>query len=146
MKQAIKFIFIYYSVSIAILILSQTVLGLLTMEIFAYAIWLYVFYLIIGIIVFLLFGLLADKYKLSFNNRLIWYVILSLFILNSIPFFEENRILTLEVFKGLFGRSEFEFSNIGLHVIAVISFIISYLICFFHKNKFKQIPKADAAQ
>jgi hypothetical protein len=144
MKEAIKFILIYHGVSIALLILSQTVLGLLSTEIFSYAIWLYVFYLIIGVMVFFLFGLLADRYKLSSNVRLIWYIILSLFILNSIPFFEENRILTLEVLKGLLGRGKLEFSNIGLHVVAVISFIVSYLIYFFYKNKFGQVPKTKA--
>lgn len=144
MKKAIRFILIYHGVSIALLILSQTLLELLTMEIFAYAIWLYVFYLIIGVVVFFLFGSLADRFKLSSNVRLIWYIILSLFILNSIPFFEENRILTLEVLKSLSGSGKLEFGNMGLHVIAAISFIVSYLICFFHKNKFRQVPNTKA--
>jgi hypothetical protein len=130
MKAALKFNLIYSGISILLLILMQIILGILTMETFSFAIWLYIFYLIIGIGVFPLWGLLTDRFQLSSGAKLVWYAILILFILNSIPFFDEGKIITLEAIKGLLGYGQLEVVDIGVHLISIIGFVISYLICF----------------
>lgn len=133
MKEAIRFIFIYSIVSVLILMLWQIVLHPLSAEIFSYAIWLYIFYAVVGAVVFLLFGLLSNRYRLSFKVRVICYAILCLFVLNSIPLFGEKKFLTFDVIKGLLVQKT-EPIDIGVHIIAIVSFIISSAVVF-RKNK-----------
>lgn len=134
MKEAIRFILIYSVVCILILVLSQIAFHLLSAEIFSYAIWLYIFYTVVGVAVFLLFGFLSTKYKLSLNTRVICYAILCLFVLNSIPLFGEKKFLTFDAIKGLLAQKT-EFIDVGVHVIAIASFVISSLVVF-RRNKF----------
>lgn len=136
MKEAIRFIFIYSIVSVLILMLWQIVLHPLSAEIFSYAIWLYIFYAVVGAVVFLLFGLLSNRYRLSFKVRVICYAILCLFVLNSIPLFGEKKFLTFDVIKGLLVQKT-EPIDIGVHIIAIASFIISSAVVF-RKNKVVQ--------
>lgn len=129
MKKAVNFILIYSIVSALMLILWQIVLHPLGAEIFSYAIWLYVFYAVVGIVVFLLFGLFSDRYRLSFRVRLICYAILCLFVLNSIPLLGEKKFLTFDVIKSLFSQN-YEPIDIGIHIIAIVSFCISFVVVF----------------
>lgn len=112
----------------------QIILGLLTMEIFSFVLWLHIFYLVIGIVVFVLFGLLADKFKLPSKTRFILYALFILLTINGIPFFEEGQILTLELIKGLVEHSEQRDVGIIIHSTALLSFTITYLI-HFRKSK-----------
>jgi hypothetical protein len=137
MGEAVKFSLIYSVLSIIALILFQILFKILSVEIFSYAIWLYIFYLVIGIALFFIFGLLTYRYKLSFNIRIVSYVLLCLLLLNSIPFFDERKILTVETIKRLF-TNNYEFSNLGVHVIAIISFVITYLI-YLKKHKIEEV-------
>lgn len=79
--------------------------------------------MVIGIVIFLLFGLLTKRYTFSFNVRLIAYGILCLLVLNSIPFFAEGKFLTLEAINNLAAK-KYEFSNAGVHVVVAISFVL----------------------
>lgn len=133
MKVAIKFILVYSLVSILILVLSQVAFHPFSVEIFSYAIWLYIFYTVTGVIVFLLFGFLSSKYILSISTRVIYYAILCLFVLNSIPLIGENKFLTFDAIKGLLAQKA-EFIEVGVHIIAIASFVISYLFVF-RRNK-----------
>lgn len=134
MKEAIRFSLIYSVVSILILVLSQIAFQPLSAEIFSYAIWLYIFYTVVAVVMFLLFGFLSTIYKLSLSTRVICYAILCLFVLNSIPLFGEKKFLTFDAIKGLFVQ-KIEFIDVGIHAIAIASFIISSLVVF-RRNKF----------
>lgn len=129
MKESVRFGFIYYIVSILVLMLSQYLFRLLTAEIFSYAIWLYIIYMLIGMLMFLVFGLLVDEFKLAPLGRLASYVLLCLFVLNSVPFFEDRRILTAEAIESVL-NGRFEFGSVGLHVIALISLVVAFFIAF----------------
>ncbi|OQP63576.1 hypothetical protein A4R26_16490 [Niastella populi] len=129
MKDATKFILVYSVVSILILVLSQIAFHPLSAEIFSYAIWLNVFYAAIGSVTFLLFGLLSRKYTLSLKVRIICYAILCLFVLNSIPLLSEKKFLTFDAVKGLLYQKT-EFIDIGIHIIAITSFVVSSIVVF----------------
>lgn len=129
MKEPIKFSLIYFLVSILILMLWQTIFHSFSVEIFSYTVWLYIFYTGIGIVVFLLFGFATSKYNLSLKVRILCYAIICLFILNSIPLFNDNKFLTYTMIKGLLSQ-KIEYINVGIHTIAIISFVISYAIIF----------------
>ncbi len=133
MKEAIRFTLSYSGVSFLILILMQLFFRLLTTEIFSYAIWLYLFYSIIGFVFFILFGLLAKKYLFSRVGRLVLYAVLCLVVLNSIPFVEEDRILTFDLLKNSWNKPV-DSINLGIHCIAIASFIVASLI--IRKPKF----------
>lgn len=133
MKEPIRFTLIYSVASIVMLVLLQTVFHSLSAEIFSYAIWLYIFYTVVGVVVFLLSGLLLNKYRLSFKIRVICYAILCLFVLNSIPLLGEKKLLTFDVIMDLLAQKA-EPIDIGVHVIAIVSFIISSAI-IFRKNR-----------
>lgn len=130
MKIGIKFIIVYHSISILLLILVNAIFKLLTKEIFAYTLWFYIFNFILGLIVFPLFSLFANKLKFKLTGFVIGSIIICLCLLNSIPFFEERRILTVEVIRGVYQHQLLEFANIGIHIIAAISFVISYIFLF----------------
>ena len=129
MKEAIRFTLTYSVVSIVMVVLLQIVFHPLSAEIFSYAIWLYIFYAIVSAVVFLLFGLLLSKYRLSFKVRIICYAILCLFVLNSIPLIGEKKLLTFDAIKGLLSQKT-EIVDMGVHVIAIASFVISFLVIF----------------
>lgn len=136
MKEAIRFFMIYSVVSILMLVLLQIVFHALSTEIFSYSIWLYIFYTGIGAVIFLLFGLLSSRYKLSFKANVICYAILCLLVLNSIPLVGEKKLLTFDTIKGLITQ-KIEFIDIWVHVIAILSFLIAYLV-ILRRNKFIQ--------
>jgi hypothetical protein len=129
MKEPIRFTLIYSVVSIVVVVLLQIFFHPLSAEIFAYAIWLYIFYAVVSAVVFLLFGLLLRKYRLTFKVRVICYAILCLFVLNSVPLFGEKKFLTFDTIKGLLSE-KIEIVDVGVHVIAIASFVISFLVVF----------------
>lgn len=133
MREAIRFIFIYSIVSVLILMLWQVIFHPLSAEIFSYTIWLYIFYAIVGVAVFSLFGLLSKSYRLSFKVKVICYAILCLFVLNSIPLFGEKKFMTGDLIRGVLVQRA-EPIDIGIHLVAVASFIISAQIAV-RKNK-----------
>lgn len=141
MKSALKFSLTYSVISILLLILMQLFLGVLTMEVFSFVIWLYIFYLIAITVILTLFGFLADKLKLTTATRVICYAIFILLLINSIPFFDEGQVLSFELLKGLFAHSEQQVIAIIIHSIALLSFIITYLI-YFRKSNHVQTTKA----
>lgn len=63
MKEPIRFTLIYSVVSIVMVMLLQIVSHPLSAEIFAYAIWLYIFYAVVCAVVFLLFGFFFNRYS-----------------------------------------------------------------------------------
>lgn len=134
MKEAVKFNLIYSIVSIILLVFFQMLFRVMTIEIFSFAIWLFVFYLIIGLVVFSIFGLLVNKHTLPFNIRISSYAVLCLLVLNIIPFIEDRRILTLEAINGLWTKN-YEFINVGVHGLAIISFAITTSFFYFKKLK-----------
>ena len=136
MKESIRFILIYSIVSIVLLVLLETIFHPLSGEIFSYTIWLYIFYTVIGVVVFLLFGFLLTWYKLSLYVRVLCYAVLCLFILNSVPLFGEKRFLTLDTIHGILVQ-KYEVLEIGIHVIALTSFVIAALF-IFERNRVAQ--------
>lgn len=136
MKSGIKFILTYYGISVLLLFLSVFVVPSIRGEIIAYLIWFYIMNLVIGIIVFPPIVWALKKIELDTIGKSIICFLILLVILN-IPFWaDDGHVLTVDVFKGFFqGQpSLIGFNNVGLHVIAIISFVISSLL--FHKNKF----------
>lgn len=133
MREAIRFIFTYSIVSVLILMLWQVIFHPLSAEIFSYTIWLYIFYAIVGVAVFSLFGLLSKSYRLSFKVKVICYAILCLFVLNSIPLFGEKKFITVDLIRGVLVQRAAPI-DIGIHLVAVASFIISAQIAV-RKNK-----------
>lgn len=133
MKESIRFILIYSIVSLIILVLTQIIFRTLSVEVFSFTIWVYIFYAIIGFFVFLLFGIFSRSFNPPLYVRLIFYAILCLIVLNSIPFFEENKILTYDLIKGMVVQKS-DFISVGLHVNAFASFSITSMYLLY-KNK-----------
>lgn len=132
MKEAVKFSVIYSAISILVLVLCQIFFTPVSVEIFSYSLGLYLLNSVIGIIIFLVFGYFITKYYLSIKVRIIFYAILCLLILNSIPLFGEQKILTFDVIKGLFSK-KIELIGIGVHIIAIISFAITATLITLRK-------------
>ena len=137
MKESVRFSLIYSGFSFLLLLLMRLFFKSLSPEIFSYAIWLFIFYSILNLIAFVVLGFFIDKYKLSFAIRIFWYALLCILVLNSIPFFEERKILTLEVFRSL-SQDKGDSIGIVIHVIAALSFSITYWL-FLRKYKSKVI-------
>lgn len=125
MKESVRFSLIYSGFSFLLLLLMRMFFKSLSPEIFSYTIWLFIFYSILNLIAFVVLGFFIDKYKLTLTIRIFLYALLCLLVLNSIPFFEERRILTLEAFRSL---SQDRDDSVGMviHIIAVLSFAINY--------------------
>jgi hypothetical protein len=134
MKEAAKFSFIYSAVSILVLILWQQLFKVMTIEILAYSVWFYIFNLFIGLLVFLLFGFLTNNYKPSLNIRIVAYAVLCLLVLNSMLFFDERRILTIEAINSLWTK-KYDIVIIGVHGIAIVSFFLTASYFYFKKRK-----------
>lgn len=137
MKAAIKFILTYYGVSILLLILSGLILKSLDGEIASYLLWFYIYNIVIGIIIFPLITFVLQLLNVNVIWKLIICILILLVTLNIVPFFADGeRIITNDVLKGFFSNqhSLLGFNNVGIHIIALISFTVTYLL--YRNEKF----------
>ena len=101
-----------------------------TGEIFVYLLWFYIYNLIIGIIVFPVVQLITDS--LNINN--FWKILICfstvMILLNVVPYIHDSRMITIDILTGIFRKDRLllGFNNLGIHLIAITSFIVSYLI------------------
>jgi len=136
MKAGIKFIVSYSVLSICLFVISKLFLKELTAEIFSYLMFYYLVTMPIGIVLYPVLGWLMVRYKLSSALRVILSFIFCIVIINAIPFiFDDNRILLFDALNGIFkDRSMLGFNNLGIHLVAIVSFTICYLL--FRKDRF----------
>jgi hypothetical protein len=130
MKEGIKFIATYSILSLALFGVSKLIFKELTVEIFSYLLFYYIITLSIGIILYPILSWLLDKYGISAGWKFLFSLLMVIIIINFIPFFYDNcRILTFDVMKGIFtNQSSLGFNNIGVHIISIISFIVCYFL------------------
>jgi hypothetical protein len=130
MKEGIKFIATYSILSFALFGISKLIFKELTAEIFSYLLFYYIITLSIGVILYPILSWLLDKYGVSVKLKFIFSLFLCILIINSLPFFYDNgRLLIIDIAKGIFiNQSLLGFNNIGIHIIAIISFIVCYVL------------------
>lgn len=130
MKDGIKFIVSYSVLSICLFAISKLFFKELTSEIFSYLIFYYIITISIGVILYPILSWLLDKYKLSLIFKLTCSFIFCLIVINIIPFFYDNgRILFIDAVTGIFkNHSMLGFNNLGVHLVAIISFTVCYLL------------------
>lgn len=130
MKEGIKFIATYSILSFALFGISKLIFKELTAEIFSYLLFYYIITLSIGVILYPILSWLLDKYGVSVKLKFIFSLFLCILIINSLPFFYDNgRLLIVDIAKGIFtNQSLLGFNNIGIHIIAIISFIVCYVL------------------
>lgn len=128
MKRAVRFSLIQSGIALA-LVLLIFFLKLLDNERFAASLWLFITNGIIGLVLFAFFGMVTKEIYLSWNATKICYAVLSLVVINVIPFYEERNILTFVLFKGIANRN-LDPIVLGIHVLAILSFAIAHAICF----------------
>ncbi len=130
MKEGIKFIATYSILSFALFGISKLIFKELTAEIFSYLLFYYIITLSIGVILYPIVSWLHDKYGVSVKLKFIFSLFLCILIINSLPFFYDNgRLLIVDIAKGIFtNQSLLGFNNIGIHIIAIISFIVCYVL------------------
>jgi hypothetical protein len=129
MKEGIKFIVSYSVLSICLFAISRLFLKELTSEIFSYLMFYYFITMFIGILLYPILGWLMIKYNLGLTLKLISSFVFCIVIINVIPFiYDDKRILLLDALRGVFeDRSKLGFNNLGIHLVAAISFAICYL-------------------
>ena len=152
MISGIKFIFLYSFISIVFFILSKFPFNLITMEIFSYLLWYYLYTLIIGILIFPILSWLILKNNFSLKWRIILSICACLIFINCVPFFNDNgRILTFDIAKGIFtnNHSCFGFNTVGVHLIASVSFLLAYLLLrkdrFWSNSSYSNSPSTGAS-
>ncbi len=136
MKDGIKFIVSYSVLSICLFAISKLFFKELTSEIFSYLIFYYIITMSIGIILYPILSWLLGRYKLSLIFKLICSFLFCLTVINAIPFFYDNgRILFMDAVNGVFkNHSMLGFNNLGVHLVALISFTVCYLL--YRKDNF----------
>lgn len=130
MKAGIKFIATYSMLSMGLFGISKLIFKELTIEIFSYLLYYYVITLGIGVILYPVLSWALEKYNTAPKLKLVLSLLILFFILNCVPFFYDNgRVLTFDVVKGIFAdHSLLGHNNLGVHIIAIISFVSSYLL------------------
>lgn len=130
MKSGFKFIASYSILSLALFGVSKLFFKQLTMEIFSYLLYYYILVLSITIILYPICSWILEKNHFSLKSKMFCSFLLCLIIINSIPFFYDNqRILLVDIVKGIFiDKSILGFNNVGIHLIAIISFTFCYLL------------------
>ena len=133
MKAGFKFIATYSILSIALFGISKLIFKELTIEIFSYLLFYYIITLSIGVVSYPILNWVLEKYGATARWKLILSLLLCLTVINCVPFFYDNgRVLTLDVIKGVFtDHSLLGFNNLGIHIIAIISFATSF---FLYRN------------
>jgi hypothetical protein len=128
MRHAIRFVLYYFGLAFLLIVGLKMFFNVWSLEVSANLFWLYVIYLVVSVVMFLLFGLLEDHGRKISRTRIIWYILLCLFVLNVIPYFEEGKFITLEVVKSFFGYVQYDSINLWIHAISTVSFTVSYLL------------------
>ena len=128
MKEGIKFIVSYSILTICLFAVSKLFFTTLTAELFSYLLFYYIVSLSISV---LLFPIFCTVIMVRVHNRFAKFIlslILCLIILNVLPFIYDNRIILFDALIGVFEPSKIAFNTLGVHVIAITSFIICYLL------------------
>ena len=130
MKQGFKFIVTYSILSFALFGISKLIFKELTAEIFSYLIFYYIVTLSIGVLLFPILSWILDKNKVPGNIKLVASLFFCIVVINFVPFLYDNgRILLGDIIRGVLNdRSLLGFNNIGIHVIAILSFVICYFL------------------
>ena len=131
MKIGIKFILIYYGLSILFLFISGQFVKGLTGETLSYLLWFYIYNIVLGIIFFPIVLLMISKLNMKDLWKSLICFLTILILLNVVPFFANNgQIITIDALKELFSkdRKGFNFNISGIHLIAIISFVIASMI------------------
>ena len=136
MKSGIKFIITYSILSLAFFGISKLIFRELSMEIFSYLLFYYFITLSLAVLLYPLLSWILEKYKVTITFKIILSSLLILAIINFVPFFYDNgRFLTLDIINGILkDHSLLGFNNLGIHIIAIISFILSYSL--YHKDNY----------
>lgn len=128
MKNGLKFIGVYSIATLVMFCVAKLFVKELTMEMFAYLGYYYLLTLSLGLIVYPFVNYLLEKSGSRMRGYLTISIIFFVVLVNIVPFVYDNgRILSLNVLQGLFlNHSLLGFNNLGIHAIAIVSYIISY--------------------
>ena len=134
MKKGVRFIICYSVLSVCLFAISKLLFKELTAELFSYLLFYYLVTMALGIVLFSMISQLLQKLTISIWLKVFISFIFCLLMLNILPFIFNNRILSLDVLNGIFyNRSKLAFNTLGVHIIAIISFTICFLL--FRKDK-----------
>lgn len=127
MKNALKFIAVYYFVCILLLRVLKFVFSSFTWEMFSYLLWFYIGNLVVGVIVYPILKSEFDKVFINPWGRIGIAAVICLLLLNAIPIFTDYEILTIELFRGM-DSINIDNNILIIHVVSLISFVICYAL------------------
>ncbi len=119
----------HYGLSIAAL-LASTYLQWISGEPASYLLWLVIFTAVIGTVLFPVIAFLLQAAPWPIGLKWLGVFVYLLLILNMIPYFSsDGRLLTVEIFTmgNQSPKPSFPFNG-GLHIITLLSFLLSLVI------------------
>lgn len=141
MKNSIIFI-LFFNVCCLSVLMVLRFFHYYSTEIFSYLLWFYIEGLSLGLFLYPIVQLFAKRFSIGLILKFIIDGLICLLIINLLSFWADRDFLTLELF-GTKERSAVNENNKLIHIITLLSLIITSIIIELHRRRLERKDRAQ---